>query len=182
MQCYILQVKFLRYSFLRRCSVLERLASENLTLVFCLLYLVRLGLNCSAMQLLFAASTMHHKVPGSPIHFSVLSAFLVQIEQDLQSSTELIFICSANLMRLVPAKNHWANIICEYFLSFRCLFACSLETLRSCRMDHPCTSPSVGGWIGSMIELWFADEKPVFRIIHVACMRSFLANIPLVCV
>jgi len=88
-QCYILQVKFLRYSFLRRCSVLERLASENLTLVFCLLYLVRLGLNCSAMQLLFAASTMHHKVPDSPIHFSVLS--ITVAEQDLQSSTELIF-------------------------------------------------------------------------------------------
>ena len=113
-------------------------------------------LNCSAMQLLFAASTMHHKVPGSPIHFSVLSAFLVQIEQDLQSSTELIFICSANLMRLVPAKNHWANIMCKYFLSFRCLFACSLETLRSCRMDHPCTSPSVGGWIGSI--LWLSSD------------------------
>jgi len=56
------------------------------------------------MQLLFAASTMHHKVSDSPIHFSVLS--ITVAEQDLQSSTELIFICSANLMRLVPAKNH----------------------------------------------------------------------------
>jgi len=41
------------------------------------------------MQLLFAASTMHHKVPDSPIHFSVLS--ITVAEQDLQSSTELIF-------------------------------------------------------------------------------------------
>jgi hypothetical protein len=42
------------------------------------------------MQLLFAASTMHQKVPDSPIHFSVLS--ISRAEQDLQSSsTELIF-------------------------------------------------------------------------------------------
>lgn len=55
--------------------------------------------------------------------------------------------CSANLIRLVFLQIiiEQTCIICKYFCLLGAFFACSLETLQSCPMDHPCTSPSVGG-------------------------------------
>lgn len=145
---------FCYFAFVRWCNIPEWLLACEIinpaSSLLSTLYLVRVGLillQCSYCLLHLLCT---HIAPDSPI-------LILRPRSTEQDWTDF---CSANnLIRLVPAKNHWTNIMCKYFCLLGAFLRAVLRlsslvqwTIRALRL-------LLMGWIASMIEQWFADES-----------------------